>query len=72
MNENDLKIPEQPSNINETTVTTKGKQTPDSVSKFVIKENVTRAKIIWTLNLVNNHQSYRSSEKSDVVFLITY
>ena len=43
-----------------------------SLNEFVIKEDVSKAEIYWTLQMIQNHQSYNSSKHTSPLFSLMF
>jgi hypothetical protein len=48
------------------------KCTPQSLDSFAIKEDVAKAEIYWTLNVMSKHQSYNSTKHASALFPIMF
>ena len=57
-----MTIPHPPANLNMTV------SKSASLESYVIKDDVLKSEILWTLKLVTSHQSYKSSEDTNKLF----
>lgn len=56
-----------------TNITSNTEENKDgSIMSYAIKEEVFKAEILWTLNLVRGHQSYNSSKNTSALFNVMF